>query len=82
MYASMADRPTRQLIKRRARLDVLSDRRTWVFESETGAVEHFLQADGRALPPAFHHHPTNLVYDEWPNLLASRPMVEALLSRL
>jgi DNA replication protein DnaC len=25
---------------------------------------------------------TNLVYDEWPNFLGSRPMVEALLSRL
>jgi DNA replication protein DnaC len=24
----------------------------------------------------------NLVYDEWPNFLGSRPMVEALLSRL
>lgn len=26
--------------------------------------------------------PLNLVYDEWPNFLGSRPMVEALLSRL
>jgi hypothetical protein len=25
---------------------------------------------------------TNLVYDEWPSFLGSRPMVEALLSRL
>jgi hypothetical protein len=25
---------------------------------------------------------TNLVYDEWPNVLGNRPMVEALLSRL
>ena len=25
---------------------------------------------------------TNLVYDEWPNFLGARPMVEALLSRL
>src|ERR1700741_886357 len=25
---------------------------------------------------------TNLVYDEWPNFLGNRPMVEALLSRL
>jgi len=24
----------------------------------------------------------NLAYDEWPNFLGSRPMVEALLSRL
>ena len=34
----------------------------------------------------YRHHPTiittNLVYDEWPNFLGSRPLVEALLSRL
>jgi DNA replication protein DnaC len=56
MYASLADRSTRQLLKRLARLDVLADRRIWIFKSETGAVEHLLQADGRALSPAFHHH--------------------------
>src|SRR5438105_2059947 len=33
--------------------------RTWVFESETRAVEYVFQADGRALSPARHHH-----YDE------------------
>ena len=56
MYASLADRSTRQLLKRLARLDVAFDRRAWVFKSETGAVKHFFQADGRALPPAFHPH--------------------------
>jgi DNA replication protein DnaC len=34
----------------------------------------------------YRQHPTiittNLSYDEWPNFLGSRPMVEALLSRL
>jgi DNA replication protein DnaC len=34
----------------------------------------------------YRHHPTilttNLSYDEWPNFLGTRPMVEALLSRL
>ena len=34
----------------------------------------------------YRHHATiihhNLDYDEWPNFLGSRPMVEALLSRL
>ena len=34
----------------------------------------------------YRQHPTiittNLVYDEWPNFLGSRPLVEALLSRL
>ena len=54
MYASLADRSTRQLLKRLARLDVY--RRARLLEFETGAVEHLLQADGRALPPAFHHH--------------------------
>jgi DNA replication protein DnaC len=34
----------------------------------------------------YRQHPTiitsNLVYDEWPNFLGNRPMVEALLGRL
>ena len=34
----------------------------------------------------YHRHSTiittNLVYDEWPNFLGNRPLVEALLSRL
>jgi DNA replication protein DnaC len=34
----------------------------------------------------YRRHPciitTNLGYDEWPNFLGNRPMVEALLSRL
>ena len=34
----------------------------------------------------YRQHPTivtkNLGYDEWPNVLGNRPMVEALLSRL
>ena len=34
----------------------------------------------------YRQHPTiittNLGYDEWPNFLGNRPMVEALLSRL
>ncbi len=56
MYASLADRSSRQLLKRLARLDVLFDRRIRVFESETRAVQHLFQADGGALPPAFHNH--------------------------
>jgi DNA replication protein DnaC len=33
-----------------------SNRRAGLLESETRAVEHLFQADGRALPSAFHHH--------------------------
>jgi hypothetical protein len=32
--------------------------------------------------PTAHPENQELVYDEWPNFLGSRPMVEALLSRL
>ena len=32
------------------------NRRIRVFESETRAVQHLFQADGGALPPAFHNH--------------------------
>jgi hypothetical protein len=33
-----------------------SDRLIWIFKSEAGTVQHFFQADGRALSPAFDHH--------------------------
>src|SRR3974390_2569962 len=84
MYASLADRSTRRLLNRLARLDVLAVDELGYLKSQAGAVEHLLQADGGALPSAFddHYITTNLVYDEGPNFLGNRPMVEALLSRL
>ena len=57
MYASLADRSTRQLLNRLARLDVLLIDEFGYLESETGAVEDiFFQADGRTLSAASHNH--------------------------
>ena len=57
MYAALADRSTRQLLNRLARLDVLPIRRVRVLKSEARAVEHLLQADGGALSsPLDDHH--------------------------
>src|SRR6266436_6918208 len=71
MYASLADRSTRQLLKRLTRLDVL-------------LIDEFGYLN--LMEERYRQHSTiittNLVYDEWPNFLGNRPMVEALLSRL
>ena len=56
MYASLADRSTRQLLKRLARLDVLLIDEFGYLNLKPEQSQHLLQADGRALPPAFHHH--------------------------
>ena len=82
MYASLADRSTRQLLKRLARLDVL-------LIDEFGYVN--LQPEQsniffKLMEERYHRHATiittNLEYDEWHNFLGNRPLVEALLSRL
>ena len=56
MYASLADRSTRQFAQAPGAAGCPSDRRARLSKPETGAVEYLFQVDGRALPPAFHHH--------------------------
>ena len=56
MYASLADRSSRQLLNRLSRLDCPSDRRTWISDAKARAVQHLLQADGGALSPPRHDH--------------------------
>ena len=82
MYASLADRSSRQLVKRLARLDIL-------FIDELGYVNLKPEQSNiffKLMEERYRRHPTivttNLAYDEWPNFLGNRPMVEALLSRL
>src|SRR5947209_5060518 len=82
MYASLADRSTPRLLKRLARLDVL-------LIDELGYVNLKPEQSNiffKLMEERYRQHSTiittNLVYDEWPNFLGSRPMVEALLSRL
>jgi hypothetical protein len=82
MYASLADRSSRRLLKRLARLDVLLIDELGYLNLKPEQSNIFF----KLMEERYRQHSTiittNLVYDEWPNFLGSRPMVEALLSRL
>ena len=82
MYASLADRSTRQLLKRLSRLDVLAIDEFGYLNLKPEQSNIFF----KLMEERYRQHSTiittNLVYDEWPNFLGNRPMVEALLSRL
>jgi len=82
MYASLADRSTRQLLKRLARLDVLQIDELGYLNLKPEQSNIFF----KLMEERYRQHSTiittNLGYDEWPNFLGNRPMVEALLSRL
>ena len=82
MYASLADRSTRQLLKRLARLDVLLIDEFGYLNLKPEQSNIFF----KLMEERYHRHSTiittNLDYDEWHNFLGNKPMVEALLSRL
>lgn len=82
MYASLADRSTRQLLKRLARLDVLQIDEFGYLNLKPEQSNIFF----KLMEERYRRHPTiittNLEYDEWHNFLGNKPMVEALLSRL
>lgn len=82
MYASLADRSTRQLLKRLARLDVLliDEFGYLILKPEQSNIFFKLMEE------RYHRHATivttNLDYEEWHNFLGAKAMVEALLSRV
>jgi DNA replication protein DnaC len=82
MYASLADRSTRHLLNRLVRLDVLLIDEFGYLNLKPEQSNIFF----KLMEERYRRRPTiittNLVYDEWPNFLGNRPMVEALLSRL
>ena len=82
MYASLADRSSRQLLKRLARLDVLLIDELGYLNLKPEQSNIFF----KLMEERYARHSTiittNLEYDEWHNFLGQRPMVEALLSRL
>jgi DNA replication protein DnaC len=82
MYASLADRSTRQLLKRLARLDVLLIDEFGYLNLKPEQSNIFF----KLMEERYHRHATilttNLEYDEWHNFLGVKAMVEALLSRL
>jgi DNA replication protein DnaC len=82
MYASLADRSSRQLLKRLARLDVLQIDEFGYLNLKPEQSNIFF----KLMEERYHRRSTiittNLDYDEWHNFLGRPPMIEALLSRL
>ena len=82
MYASLADRSSRQLVRRLARVHVLVVDELGYANLKPEQANIFF----KLMEERYRRHPTiitsNLDYEEWPNLLGNRPMAEALLSRL
>lgn len=82
MYASLADRASRKLINRLARIDVvLIDEMGYLNlkPEQTNIFFKLMEERYRRKPTIIT---TNLSYDEWHNFLGNKPLVEALLSRL
>ena len=82
MYASVADRSTRKLVDRLARLDVLHIDELGYFNCRPEQANIFF----KLMEERYHKKATiittNLQYEEWHNILGNKPMVDALLSRL
>jgi DNA replication protein DnaC len=82
MYASLADRSTRQLVKRLARIDVLQIDELGYLNIKPEQCNIFF----KLMEERYHQHATiittNLEYDAWSDFLGNRLMVDALLSRL
>ena len=82
MYASLADRSSRQLLRRLTRLDVLHIDELGYLNLKPEQCNIFF----KLMEERYRRRPTiittNLDYEEWHNFLGNKPMVEALLSRL
>lgn len=82
MYASLADRSSRHLLKRLSRLDILLIDEFGYLNLKPEQCNIFF----KLIEERYHRKPTlittNLGYDEWQNFLGNRAMVDALLSRL
>jgi DNA replication protein DnaC len=82
MYASLADRSTRRLLNRLARVDVLVIDEMGYLNLRPEQTNIFF----KLMEERYRHHPTiittNLDYAEWAHFLGNKALVEALLSRL
>lgn len=82
MYASLADRSSRQLLNRLARVDVLLIDEMGYLNLRPEQTNIFF----KLMEERYRQRPTiittNLDYAEWGNFLGNKPLTEALLSRL
>ena len=82
MYASLADRSTRKLLRSLARVDVLAvDEMGYlnIKPEQTNIFFKLMEERYRQRPTIIT---TNLDYAEWANFLGNKTLVDALLSRL
>ena len=82
MYASLADRSSRLLINRLARVDVLVIDEMGYLNLKPEQTNIFFKLMEMRYRNKATIITTNLKYDEWHNFLGNKPLVEALLSRL
>ena len=82
MYASLADRSSRKLLNRLARVDLLLINEMGYLNLRPEQTNIFF----KLMEERYRRHPTiistNLEYDEWSNFLGNKALVDALLSRL
>jgi DNA replication protein DnaC len=82
MYASLADRSSRRLVQRLARLDVLLIDEFGYLNLKPEQSNIFFKLMDERYNRRASIITTNLDYEEWHNFLGNRPMVDALLSRI
>ena len=82
MYASLADRSSRKLLTRLARLDLLVIDEMGYLNLRPEQTNIFFKLMEERYNRRSTIITTNLEYDEWHQFLGNRSMVEALLSRL
>ena len=82
MYASLADRSTRKLVDRLARLDVLHIDELGYFNCRPEQANIFFKLMEERYNKKATLITTNLQYEEWHSILGNKPMVDALLSRV
>jgi DNA replication protein DnaC len=82
MYASLADRSSRALVNRLARVDVLVIDELGYLNVRPEQTNIFFKLMEERYRRRATVITTNLQYDEWHNFLGNKPLVDALLSRL
>lgn len=82
MYASLADRSSRKLVRQLARIDLLLIDELGYLNLRPEQTNIFF----KLMEERYRLHPTiittNLAYEEWQHFLGNKALVEALLSRL
>jgi len=82
MYASLADRSSRKLLNRWARLDLIVIDEMGYLNLKPEQTNIFFKLMEERYRRRATIITTNLAYEEWDHFLGNKPLVQALLSRL